>query len=207
MIFPVKRPMIRLRPADVRNAFVCGLLAALLAVWTVPVAADPPPWAPAHGWRAKQKYKNKPKYYANYQAPYDLDLGRCNRVLLGGALGGATGAALGSTVDRGDGRTAAVVGGTIVGVLVGGALGNYLDSIDQNCVGQTLEHADDGGSIAWRNPENGGAYQVTPQQTYRTSDGRTCRDYVTEIWIDDRKEQALGTACRQPDGSWKITRT
>ncbi len=204
MISQAKRPIIRLRSAAIRNALTLGLLTALLAVWTVPVAADPPAWAPAHGWRAKQKHKQK--YYANYAEPYGLDLGRCNRVVLGGVLGGATGAALGTTVDKSDGRTAAVVGGTIIGVLVGGAIGRYMDSVDQNCVGQTLEHAQDGGSIAWRNPDNGGAYRVTPKATYQTGDGRTCRDYVTEIWIDDQKQQALGTACRRPDGSWKVTR-
>ena len=204
MIFLAKRPIIRLRSAAIRNALTLGLLTALLAVWTVPVAADPPSWAPTHGWRAKQKHKQK--RYANYTEPYGLDLGRCNRVILGGMLGGATGAALGTTVDKDDGRTAAIVGGTIVGVLVGGTIGRYMDSVDQNCVGQTLEHAQDGGSIAWRNPDNGGAYQVTPKATYQTGDGRTCRDYVTEIWIDDQKQQALGTACRQPDGSWKVTR-
>ena len=208
MIFPAKRPIFRLRPTAVRNALVLGLLTALLAVWTVPVAAEPPPWAPAYGWRAKQKHKqkHKQKRYANYVAPYGLDLGRCNRVVLGGVLGGATGAVLGSTVDRDDGRSAAIVGGTIIGVLAGGAIGQYMDSVDQNCIGQTLEHSPDGRSIAWRNPDNGGAYQVTPKATFQTGEGRTCRDYVTEVWIDDQQQQAHGTACRQPDGSWKVTR-
>ncbi len=59
MIFPAKRPIIRLRPTALRNALALGLLTALLAVWTVPVAADPPPWAPAHGWRAKQTHKHQ----------------------------------------------------------------------------------------------------------------------------------------------------
>ncbi len=111
MAFLAKRPIIRLRSAAVRNALALGLLTALLAVWTVPVAADPPPWAPAHGWRAKQMYKQK--RYANDAAPYGLDLGLCNRVVLGGMLGGATGAVLGSTVDKNDGRSAAIVGGAI----------------------------------------------------------------------------------------------
>ena len=204
MTFLAKRPIIRLRPAAVRNALALGLLTALLAVWTVPVAADPPPWAPAHGWRAKQMYKQN--RYADYAAPSGLDLGRCNRVVLGGMLGGATGAVLGSTVDKNDGRSAAIVGGAIIGVLVGGAIGQYMDSVDQNCVGQILEHTPDGRSIAWRNSDNDFAYQVTPKAAFQTGDGRTCRNYVTEVWIDDQQQQVFGTACRQPDGSWKVIR-
>ncbi len=215
MIFLAKRPIIRLRPAAVRNALALGLLTALLAVWTVPVAADPPPWAPAHGWRAKQHNKQKYKYKSRYEddyyvqssVPYGLDLGRCNRDVLGAVLGGAAGAAVGSTVDKHDGRSAAIVGGAIIGVLVGGAIGRYMDSVDQNCIGQALEHVPDGETIVWNNPNNGGSYQVTPAETYQRADGRYCREYVTEVLIGDRREQAYGTACRQPDGSWQVIRT
>ncbi|MDX1423908.1 MAG: RT0821/Lpp0805 family surface protein [Kiloniellales bacterium] len=221
------------RPRALTSLVASGLFAVLVAGAAAPVAADPPPWAPAHGWRAKHddryddkhyhkrdhKHRRKHVYkrrhehdhyererYAGYQVPYGLDLGRCNRTVLGGVLGGAAGAALGSTVDKHDGRTAAIVGGTIIGVLVGGAIGQYMDSIDQNCIGQTLEHVPDGETIVWRNPNVGGSYQVTPAETYQRSDGRYCREYITEVIIGGRREQAYGTACRQPDGSWKVVR-
>jgi surface antigen len=196
-----------------RNLMALGLLAALVAVSAAPVAADPPSWAPAHGWRAKQANKHQYKrryeddHYARSMAPYGLDLGRCNRDVLGAVLGGAAGAVLGSKVDKHDGRKAAIVGGAIIGVLVGGAIGRYMDSVDQNCIGQALEHVPDGETIVWRNPNNGGDYQVTPAETYQRADGRYCREYVTEVLIGDRRQQAYGTACRQPDGSWKVIRT
>ncbi len=210
------------RSRTLKTLVALGLLAALVAGSAPPVAADPPPWAPAYGWRAKhyhddedddghyRKHRYKRRHeqedYAVYQAPYGLDLGRCNRTVLGGVLGGAAGAALGSTVDRHDGRDAAIVGGAIIGVLVGGAIGQYMDSIDQNCIGQTLEHVPDGQTIVWQNPNVGGSYQVTPAQTYQRADGRYCREYVTEVLIGGRREQAYGTACRQPDGSWQVVR-
>jgi surface antigen len=210
-----------------RHLVVLCLLAALVASAAPPVVADPPPWAPAYGWRAKHhdehyhKHADKRHYeheryehdreeqerYATYQAPYGLDLGHCNRAVLGGVLGGAAGAAVGSTVGKHDGRTAAIVGGAIIGVLVGGAIGQYMDSVDQNCVGQTLEHVPDGETIVWQNPNVGGAYQVTPAETYQRADGRYCREYVTEVIIGGRREQAYGTACRQPDGSWQVVRS
>jgi len=203
-----------------KNLLAVALLTALAATSAAPVAADPPPWAPAHGWRAKQYDKHHHKHYnrhayqrhyerertAGYQAPYGLDLGQCNRAVLGGVLGGAAGAAIGSTVDKHDGRRAAIVGGTIIGVLVGGAIGQYMDSVDQNCIGQTLEHVPDGETIVWRNPNVGGAYQVTPAETYQRDDGRYCREYITEVVIGGRRQQAYGTACRQPDGSWQVVR-
>jgi surface antigen len=194
-----------------RALVTLSVLVALVVSAAPPVIADPPPWAPAHGWRAKQKHAYKHRYererYATYHAPYGLDLGHCNRAVLGGVLGGAAGAALGSRVDKHDGRTAAIVGGTIIGVLVGGAIGQYMDSIDQNCIGQTLEHVPDGETIVWQNPNVGGSYQVTPAETYQRSDGRYCREYITEVVISGRREQAYGTACRQPDGSWKVVRS
>jgi len=203
----------RPRSRAFRNLLALGLLAALVAAVAAPVAADPPSWAPAHGWRAKQhqKHKNKRRYeedhYVQATMPYGLDLGHCNRDVLGAVLGGAAGAAVGSTVDKHDGRKAAIVGGAIIGVLVGGAIGRYMDSVDQNCIGQALEHVPDGETIVWNNPNNGGDYQVTPAETYQRSDGRYCREYVTEVLIGGRREQAYGTACRQPDGSWQVIRT
>jgi surface antigen len=203
----------RPRSRALRNLLALGLLAALVAAVAAPVAADPPSWAPAHGWRAKQHNKHKQKYKRRYDddyyvqstVPYGLDLGRCNRDVLGAVLGGAAGAAVGSTVDKHDGRSAAIVGGAIIGVLVGGAIGRYMDSVDQNCIGQALEHVPDGETIVWNNPNNGGAYQVTPAETYQRADGRYCREYVTEVLIGGRREQAYGTACRQPGGSWQRT--
>jgi surface antigen len=124
--------------------------------------------------------------------PYGLDLGHCNRDVLGAVIGGAAGAALGSRVDKDDGRKAAIVGGAIIGVLVGGAIGRYMDSVDQNCIGQTLEYVPDGETIVWNNPNNGGTYQVTPAETYQRADGRYCREYVTEVLIGGRREQAYG---------------
>jgi surface antigen len=177
----------------------------------VPVAADPPPWAPAHGYRAKQKHKQKHRYKNRayydddrYLAPFDLDRGLCNRQVLGGLLGAATGALIGSKVAKGDDRQAAIIGGTIIGMIVGGSIGRSMDRVDQNCVGQTLEHARDGEAIMWNNQQADTRYQVTPTKTYRETDGRYCREYQTTSVIGGRAQQTYGTACRQPDGSWQL---
>lgn len=46
---------------------ICAALAAASALPAVPALADPPPWAPAHGQRAKQ-YRYV--YYPDYQVYY-----------------------------------------------------------------------------------------------------------------------------------------
>jgi surface antigen len=47
---------------------------------------------------------------------------------------------------------------------------------------------------------------VTPTKTFQEPDGTPCREYVTDAVIGGQREQVTGTACRQPDGSWKIVR-
>ena len=121
---------------------------------------------------------------------------------LGGALGGATGAAIGSAVGDGDGRFAAIVGGAILGALVGGTIGRSMDQLDQNCVGLILEHAEDGRTVVWNNPDLDTRYRVTPAGTYRNQVGRYCREYTTTSVIAGKTQEVYGTACRQPDGSW-----
>jgi hypothetical protein len=46
-----------------------------------------------------------------------------------------------------------------------------------------------------------GSYQSSPD---RSGDGSYCREFQTTIVIDGRPENAFGTACLQPDGSWAV---
>lgn len=161
-------------------------------------AGGPPPWAPAHGYRAKRGGPGVA------QLPLDLEAGRCNRELLGSLLGAAAGGAIGSQIGDGRGQLAAVAGGTLLGFLVGGSIGRTMDEVDQHCIGQALEHAPDGQPIVWQDPQGGAQYQVEPLQTFQRSDGRYCREYTTTAVVNGRPQQVYGTACRQPDGSWEL---
>lgn len=169
--------------------------------WT---RGGPPPWAPAHGYRNKNyRKKQRGQYYA-YEAPYGIQYETCYREDVGRLLGGIAGAAAGSRIGKGDGRTAAVIGGTIIGIMVGGHIGRSMDDLDQNCVGQVLEHAPPDEPIVWESSHSGGRYQVTPSEPFNDRQGRYCREYQTTATIGGRVEQVYGTACRQPDGSWQI---
>ena len=172
--------------------------------------ADPPPWAPAHGYRHKHKghhYEDEDEgRQEKYVVPYDIGRGTCNRELLGQVLGGAAGAVVGSTVGKGTGKTAAIVGGAIIGVIIGGSIGRRMDEVDQNCVGQILEHAEDRKRIEWSDPNTGARYLITPTQTFKNADGRYCRKFSTDAFYGDEKRRTYGTACRQPDGAWAVSR-
>lgn len=157
----------------------------------------PPPWAPAHGYRRKHDHGR-----AVYEAPYGIAVGSCDRTLVGAALGGTAGGLIASEVAHGKHRTEAIVGGALLGILVGGSIGNAIDQLDERCVGQVLEHAGSDQSVTWRNPDSGAAVQVTPRRTWE-EEGRYCREYTTTVRIDGKPQQAWGTACRQPDGSWE----
>ena len=173
----------------------------------------PPPWAPAHGYRNKREHDDRgevvvvtPSAPTAYVAPFGINVGRCNRQELGAVVGGALGGIAGSTVGKGSGRTAAIIGGTVVGILVGGAIGKAMDDIDQNCVGQILEHAPTGGHVRWQDPDGRANYDVIPRDTWKSTDGRYCREYQTVATVAGKKQQVYGTACRQPDGSWEVVK-
>ena len=187
-----------------RRAAVAALIAVCAAVWSAPLSAEPPPWAPAWGYRAKSKHNNKHRVRQAYNAPYDIGLGRCNRDLVGGLLGGAAGGLLGAQFGKGKGRLAAVAAGTLLGFLVGNSIGRSMDEVDQKCLEQSLEHAEDGQQITWNNPDSGAQYQITPTKTIEVAEGRYCREYTTTATVGGKAETVYGRACRQPDGAWQI---
>lgn len=119
----------------------------------------------------------------------------------GAAAGGLLAAALG-------GKTAGVVAGTLIGGLFGGAVGASLDQRDRELAHQTantsLETAKAGTTSTWRNPDTGHEGTFTPTRTYKRDDGSYCREYQQTVEVGGETQKAYGTACRQPDGQWKI---
>lgn len=119
----------------------------------------------------------------------------------GQVVGAVAGGALGSRFGAGSGKTAAIIAGTLVGGYLGGYVGKQMDENDRWHAYQALEKNPTGQTSNWHNPDTGYDYAVTPTRTYQ-SGSTPCREYVTEAWIDGKREEVRGTACRQPDGSW-----
>lgn len=167
-------------------------------------AGGPPPWAPAHGYRS-----HNGGYYGGssgiaYAAPYGISGGHCNRKEVGILIGAIGGGLIGSKVAGKGDKTLGIIGGAILGAVIGGKIGNSMDKADQNCVGQTLEHAPDSQNVQWTNPDNGASYEVTPVRTYQDQNQRYCREYQTISTVDGRRQETYGTACRDDGGSWQL---
>lgn len=45
---------------------------------------------------------------------------------------------------------------------------------------------------------------VPASAPYRTSDGRYCREYQAQVMVGGVPQPSYGTACQQPDGSWRV---
>ncbi len=128
---------------------------------------------------------------------------------IGTIIGAGLGALVGSQVGDGKGKLVAVALGTLGGAFAGSRLGKALDDIDRLKANQTqqsaLENNKDGEPSTWKNPNTGNSGRVTPTQTTRNeSSGEDCRRYEHQIIVDGQKEIVKGTACRKPDGTWRV---
>ena len=130
--------------------------------------------------------------------------------LFGTGIGAALGGLLGSQIAHGDARLVT----TAAGVFFGGMIGNNLSQSD------------------YERPHPRQAYYAPPVEpySYRTTyvptyvappdyppaptpvtyvdedNGGYCREYSQQVRVGGRIQESYGTACLQPDGSWKITR-
>lgn len=163
----------------------------------------PPPWAPAHGYRAKQKghYYEEPAVYERRSREFGIATGTCNRETLGTVLGGVVGGVVGSKVGDRDDRTVTTIAGVVVGALIGREIGKRMDRADQACTGQVLERAADHETVRWRNAQTGVEYLVTPERTFQRDD-RYCRTYTTVALTGSERHSLRETACRNQDGAW-----
>ncbi|XVN42080.1 MAG: RT0821/Lpp0805 family surface protein [Candidatus Rickettsia vulgarisii] len=134
--------------------------------------------------------------------------GDMNKQGAGTFLGSATGAILGAQFGKGEGRIVGAGLGAVAGALIGSQIGKQLDENDKRLLSQTsqraLESSASGHSVEWRNPDSGHHGYITPTNTYRNNSGEYCREYTQTVNIGGRQQRAYGTACRQPDGHWKI---
>ena len=125
----------------------------------------------------------------------------------GTLLGGAGGALLGAQVGSGSGQVLAAIGGGLAGAFLGNQIGQSLDKADQAYAEQATQQAHNapiGDTIAWNNPDSGNSGTYTPVRDGYDGGGAYCREYQTTVTVGGKVEEAYGTACQQPDGSWKV---
>ncbi len=134
-----------------------------------------------------------------------------------GTLGGAgLGGYFGSMIGRGDGRLAA----TGAGVLLGGVLGNHIGRGYGRSDYDDFDHHEHRRHYGYAAPvyEQQSYYYAAPTRyvptyvappepeptIYVNQNNGYCREYSQQVQIGNRVQESYGTACLQPDGSWKV---
>lgn len=124
----------------------------------------------------------------------------------GTMTGAVAGGLIGSRFGGGSGNVLAIGAGAVAGALIGSAIGKSMDTADRAKMTQALETKPVGQPAYWENTRTGATYTVVPVKNITYGGNPYCREYQTTAVIGGKKQQLYGTACRQPDGSWKIVR-
>lgn len=134
--------------------------------------------------------------------------GEINKQDVGTIAGAIGGGVIGHNIGKGSGQTVATIAGTLLGAGIGNSIGASLDRADlaaYNSASQrAMENSPSGQALPWKNPESGNYGTVTPYEPYKTASGQYCREYNQTIVIGGKKQSGHGTACREPDGTWRI---
>jgi len=126
--------------------------------------------------------------------------------VVGTLMGAGLGGLIGNQFGHGPGREAATVGGVIFGGLIGNSIGSSMDRADYYYARPTYYYPQ---PVYYETnyvpnyvappapPPESMAYYNNSAQTY-------CREYTQEIRVNGQMQESYGTACLQPDGSWRV---
>ena len=179
-----------------------SLWVGLLVMTIASIAwGDPPPWAPAHGWRKKHDPNYAGYEGARWPSDYGILHGSCNREAIGVVLGGVVGGAVGSRVGEGETRAVATAIGAVIGAVIGAQVGRSMDEEDRACVGHSLELVESGRAVHWVNQATGMTYTLIPITDYTMSD-RPCREFTLNVGTQAKADSSRQHACRNRDGTW-----
>ena len=118
---------------------------------------------------------------------------------VGPVAGGVIGGLIGSQFGGGTGQIVATAAGAVVGAYLGNKIGQSMDETDQLKQQQAMAASQ---PTTWTS-QNGNTYTVKPHKTY-VQNNEVCRQYTTTAVIEGKTENITGTACKQPNGTWKV---
>lgn len=124
------------------------------------------------------------------------------------AAGALAGGLIGNELFHGKNAFAGVLAGALVGGIVGDQIGQYMDRQDKINMQSAIVNTPMNQQASWTSDKAGPngqpvTYTVRPVKQYK-SHQHYCREYQTTVTVGGKVRQAYGTACRQPDGTWKI---
>ena len=117
------------------------------------------------------------------------------------------GANPGVVIDSPVGTGSTVPVGAIEGALSGADVGQSLTERDREIAlsaeYEALEYGRPGQTTRWRNRKSGNRGEISVGSTYQVN-RLDCREYTHTVSISGRNRVVKGTACRQPDGVWRV---
>lgn len=118
--------------------------------------------------------------------------------------GGNPGVVIDSPVGA---RGTTVPVGAVEGALTGADVGLSLTERDREIAlkaeYEALEYGRSGQPTQWRNRKSGNSGSIGVGSTYQVN-RLDCREYTHTVLIGGRTRVVNGTACRQPDGVWRV---
>lgn len=129
--------------------------------------------------------------------------------ILGTGIGAAVGGFLGSEMaGRGPGQFLATGLGAAVGGTIGNSIGRDIDEDSAYRYRHGGRHyvTDESPSVVYYHAytPNYVAPPAPPPTYVDQNEGTYCRPYSQQIVIDGEEQESYGTACLQPDGTWRI---
>ena len=70
---------------------------------------------------------------------------------------------------------------------------------------QVLAAEDSGKAVEWRSAANADRHGSVVAGPLATREGRACRPFTHTIYVGGVPQTARRAACRQPDGSWRVS--
>lgn len=125
---------------------------------------------------------------------------------VGAGVGAVSGGLIGSQFGKGKGKVATTILGAAAGTVVGFGVGQWLYGRDREQAERAqfsaLESGQSNKPVSWRGADGHSRGEVVPSSPYRRGT-ENCRDYNHTIYVDGRPQTLRGTACRNPDGTWR----
>ena len=131
-----------------------------------------------------------------------------DEAILSTGIGAALGGLFGSQIGHGGGQLFATGTGAAIGGLIGNNVGHSIEAEESH-----HNFSYDASSYAYAPPMTYGFYPPPPTYVappapppiYVDQEAQTyCRPYSQQIIIDGQTQESYGTACLEPDGTWRI---
>jgi surface antigen len=118
--------------------------------------------------------------------------------------GANPGTVVGSPLSVGAGEAPiGPVEGGLMGAEVGRSLGDADRSMALKAEYEALEYGRVGTPTVWQSKSTDNHGEITVGSSYQVN-RLDCREYTHNVWIGGRPRVVKGTACREPDGVWRI---